>query len=59
VSSRESVEELYVRTLTRFPTAAELKAWESMLTQVGGPPEELLEDLLWCLLNSREFAFNR
>lgn len=50
------VEELYLRTLSRPPSAAERAHWEKQLTAV---PErrEVLEDLLWALLNSREFSF--
>ena len=56
-SSREIIEELYIRTLSRFP-----KKEEAQLAQQGigkaPSPREGYEDLLWALLNSKEFLFN-
>jgi hypothetical protein len=48
------VEELYLRTLSRFPTKAEAERWKRALED--GPRDETAEDLLWALLNSREFT---
>src|SRR5208283_589143 len=41
----ELIENLYLRTVCRPPSAEELSRWSA-------------EDLFWSLLNSREFAFN-
>jgi hypothetical protein len=50
------VEELYLVTVGRRPSAAET---ERVLTQLGeAKPEEVLPDLFWALLNTKEFAFN-
>lgn len=49
------VEELYLRTLSRFPTAAERAFAEKRLT---GDRRRATEDLLWALVNTREFAYN-
>ena len=51
------VQELYLVTLSRAPRAEETdKALEAI---AGAPtPREGVEDLLWALLNSREFLFN-
>jgi hypothetical protein len=50
------VEELYLVTVGRRPSAAES---ERVLTQLGdAKPEEVLPDLFWALLNTKEFAFN-
>ncbi|MSU35164.1 MAG: DUF1553 domain-containing protein [Pedosphaera sp.] len=54
---RERIEELYLRALTRLPAAEELAEWEPRLAAALNP-SEAVEDLLWTLLNSREFAFN-
>lgn len=57
VSSRAAVEEIYLSVLNRFPTASELRDGESYLETHG-----LLEggqDLMWGLLNSPAFLFNR
>jgi hypothetical protein len=56
-SNRVLVEELYLRTMSRLPDAREFAYWENFLSQAGSK-REALEDLLWALLNSREFAFN-
>jgi hypothetical protein len=47
----EPVETLYLRTLSRAPTAAERSLWKDS-------EEEYLKDLLWALLNSKEFGTN-
>jgi hypothetical protein len=47
----DSVETLYLRTLSRFPTAEERAHW-------AGDDPEYLKDLLWALLNSKEFGSN-
>jgi hypothetical protein len=53
----EIVEELYLATFSRLPTPAER---EKALQLVAEAPaqKEGFEDLLWALLNSREFVFN-
>jgi hypothetical protein len=50
------IEELYLAALARFPTDAELK----YLSNLEKVPDQrrALEDLVWTLLNSREFLFN-
>lgn len=49
------VRALYLRTLSRPPTEAELAA---VLPLLESEPAPALEDLLWALLNSGEFLFN-
>jgi hypothetical protein len=56
-SDREIVDELYLRTLSRFPSAQERAHWERTL-KTAVQRRETAEDLLWALLNAREFAFN-
>jgi hypothetical protein len=50
--------ELYLRTLNREPTDAELKVAQNYLTEFG-KRREAAEDLLWALLNSAEFNHRR
>ena len=51
------MEDLYVRCLTRKPTAAEQADVKKVL---AGYKEKKkgFEDLFWSLLNSKEFMFN-
>jgi hypothetical protein len=51
------IEELYLRTLNRMPTAAEAKKLDAL---VAGETDkkQALDDVFWSLLNSREFMFN-
>jgi hypothetical protein len=53
----EIVENLYLRTLCRPPSAEELSHWSRELKQAASL-REAAEDLFWALLNSREFTFN-
>jgi len=52
----ELVEELFLATLTRRPTAEEYARIEASLKQCG-QREEFYRDLFWALLNAKEFAF--
>ena len=54
----EIVRELYLVTLCRFPTDAELAASQQFL-QESPSPKECYEDLLWALLNSKQFLYVR
>ena len=51
------VASLYVRCLTRQPTAEET---QKLMTIVAQAPNAQagLEDVFWAMLNSREFVFN-
>ncbi|HKD99530.1 MAG TPA: DUF1549 domain-containing protein, partial [Planctomycetota bacterium] len=56
LAAREAVEECFLATLSRAPSPAEL---ERARAAIGDPPtREGLEDLLWSLLASTEFAMN-
>jgi len=48
--------ELFLSTLCREPTDAEWSAVQVALKD--GPRDEVFHDLLWALLNSKEFVFN-
>lgn len=54
----EVVETLYLSALTRFPTPAE-KARAVAWLGGGRDPKAAAEDLLWALLNAKEFVFTR
>ena len=56
-SPEEIISTLYVRCLSREPTAKELKAMREL---VGDKTTDVAvyNDVFWSLLNSTEFAFN-
>ncbi len=51
------IEDLYIRAVSRRPTAAET---EALLKQVEAEEnkQQALEDVFWALLNTKEFIFN-
>ncbi len=51
------VEKIYVRSLSRLPTEAEVNTLSKMVADVGNN-QAGLEDAFWAVLNSREFMFN-
>ncbi|OWK36512.1 DUF1549 domain-containing protein [Fimbriiglobus ruber] len=50
-------EELFLRTLSRRPTADEQAAVKRAVA-AGDPRDEVYRDLFWALLNAKSFAFN-
>lgn len=59
-SPAEIIETLYLATLARPPTTAEKERLAPALTEAPDPNKsrEILEDIFWALLNSKEFIFN-
>ncbi len=56
LAAPESIDELYLATLSRFATDQES---ELMLQAFAESDRRAAtEDVLWALLNSKEFAFN-
>lgn len=51
------LEALFLRTVSRKPTSAELTKVKELLKDT--PRDELFRDLFWAILNSKEFLFNR
>lgn len=56
-SDDQIAEELYLAAYARLPTASELATIRELAATTTNR-KELLEDVLWSLLNSPEFAFN-
>jgi hypothetical protein len=54
---QDILEELYIRCLGRRPTEEERTALNEVLLQDGNQ-QQVLEDIFWALMNSREFLFN-
>ncbi len=57
-SPEEIVEEIYLAALSRFPTAAERTQAQQFLSE-NENQEEVYQDLLWALMNSKQFLFVR
>ena len=53
----EIIEELYLRTVTRYPDAEE-REFARMAIDKAGDNRRGLEDVFWALLNSKEFLYN-
>ena len=51
------IESLYIRCLSRPPSAEELQKLIAVVGQAANP-QEGLDDVFWAVLNSREFVFN-
>ncbi|QTN33307.1 DUF1549 domain-containing protein [Akkermansiaceae bacterium] len=56
----EIIEALYLRALSRSPTAQEKGKLLAAVAEGANPNEQrnILEDIFWALLNSKEFIFN-
>lgn len=57
-SSEQIVGELYLATLSRPPSAKEVAACQKLLA-ASPSPQVFYEDLLWSLVNSKQFLFVR
>ncbi len=57
VKPEQAVEELYLATVCRYPRPEEMKTALEFIKQAPSV-KEAYEDLLWALLNSKEFLFN-
>jgi hypothetical protein len=55
--AQEMIEELYLVTYSRLPNKAELKRTREYVEKADNK-QKAVEDVLWALLNSREFMFN-
>lgn len=51
------IEKIYLRAFSRKPTIKEMEELQQFFKE-GRPEAEVLNDLFWSLLNSKEFVFN-
>jgi hypothetical protein len=59
MSDAALLDEIYLSCQARFPSAAERDNLLAMLPDAGsGDEREVLEDIFWAILSSREFLFN-
>ena len=54
----ELIDELYLTTLSRFPNEEERNLMREAFSDSGSERNEAVEDVLWALLNTKEFIFN-
>jgi hypothetical protein len=52
------VEDLFLRCFSRRPSDAERADLAQALDEAGAGRQQVLEDIFWALLNSKEFMFN-
>ncbi|MCD6048860.1 MAG: hypothetical protein K0Q55_263, partial [Verrucomicrobia bacterium] len=57
INQDEVITEIYLRTVSRFPTTAEMKLAKEDLAAAKDPVDGV-RDVLWAMLNSREFLVN-
>ena len=57
-SDREMIDEMYLASLSRFPTAAEAENGVKVLDSGTRGRAAQAQDLLWALLNSKAFLYN-
>ena len=57
LSIREQITELYLAAYSRLPSDPELSKIESFV-QDQSDKRKALEDVLWTILNTKEFMFN-
>jgi hypothetical protein len=58
----EAVKRVYLLALSREPTAKEMQTFKDLMSKAADektPRREILEDLFWAVLASKEFVFNR
>ncbi len=57
-SNDQKINELYLRAFSRQPNPQEIETALNYLEKKKDKPKEALEDLIWAILNSKEFLFN-
>ena len=58
MTNDEIIDELYLGTLSRFPTDEERTLLVTELKNAGGERRTVVEDIFWSVLNTKEFLFN-
>ena len=58
VDNQKVVEEVFLSVVSRYPTEAEAQSALAYVSQVGNT-QEAAQDLMWALINSPAFLFNR
>jgi len=56
LSAQSVVEELYLAAFSRLPTAEESDQASKLINAAGGQRREVVEDLMWAMINAPEFT---
>lgn len=59
LTSAELADELYLAMLARFPTSDERPLLDAAFAEDAGNRRQAAEDLMWALLNTKEFLYNQ
>ncbi len=57
LNTTEVINDAYLRTLSRYPSAEELQTAQTFIAESVNPVDGI-RDVLWALLNTREFIVN-
>jgi hypothetical protein len=57
-TDRDLIEEMYLASMSRFPTSVELESAVKYLTAGARGRAAQAQDLLWALVNSKAFLYN-
>lgn len=58
LTDEQVTEEIYLTTLSRFPTEDERELMKTAFETAGGNRRAAVEDILWSVLNTKEFLYN-
>ena len=58
LSDEQVIDQLFLATLSRLATDRERKLLQAAFTESSGNRREAVEDILWTLLNTKEFLYN-
>lgn len=59
LSNDQITDEIYLSTLSRFPSDDERRLMQSAFEAAGTNRREAVEDILWSVLNTKEFLYNQ
>ena len=57
-STAEITDEVYLATVSRFPTPDERTLMQSAFESAGMNRQQAIEDILWAVMNTKEFLYN-
>ncbi|MBI3862401.1 MAG: DUF1553 domain-containing protein, partial [Planctomycetia bacterium] len=58
LSTDDLIDEIYLGTLSRFPAAEERALTKDAFSSPGATRRQAIEDILWSVLNTKEFLYN-